>query len=238
MLLLPVASQLPAFMACCPATHPHPPCPRLLRAVAAQRHRPSPVFLNLSSCMDTAPQLHLLRGRLRCAAAAAPLLWPLAPARPPRCGASNTRAGCSLHRTCSPHMGAASFPPVHNHQPGWGPNVGGAPILDPIFTPAFCPHSSCLQGQLDYQYLKGDTGPLVYPAGFVYLFSFLRNITGEAILPAQVCGLCSPPCSLGVGCDGSLGFRCTGKYSTSAPSDLPSGLAAWGACATSKASPP
>ena len=33
--------------------------------------------------------------------------------------------------------------------------------------------------------LKGDTGPLVYPAGFVYLFSFLRKITREAILPAQ-----------------------------------------------------
>jgi len=33
--------------------------------------------------------------------------------------------------------------------------------------------------------LKGDTGPLVYPAGFVYLFSWLRSITHEAILPAQ-----------------------------------------------------
>jgi alpha-1,3-mannosyltransferase len=41
------------------------------------------------------------------------------------------------------------------------------------------------QGERDYMNLKGDTGPLVYPAGFVYLFSWLRSITREAILPAQ-----------------------------------------------------
>jgi len=34
-----------------------------------------------------------------------------------------------------------------------------------------------LNGTLDYQYLKGDTGPLVYPAGFVYFFSALYNLT-------------------------------------------------------------
>lgn len=33
--------------------------------------------------------------------------------------------------------------------------------------------------------LQGDTGPLVYPAGFVYLFSWLRWVTGGAVLPAQ-----------------------------------------------------
>lgn len=38
--------------------------------------------------------------------------------------------------------------------------------------------------------MRGDTGPLVYPAGFVYLFAWLQRITGGAILPAQVrsCG--------------------------------------------------
>ena len=35
-----------------------------------------------------------------------------------------------------------------------------------------------LQGQLDYRELRGQTGPLVYPAGFVYTFSFLRWVTG------------------------------------------------------------
>ena len=35
-----------------------------------------------------------------------------------------------------------------------------------------------LAGETDYMNLKGDTGPLVYPAGFVYAFSFLRWITG------------------------------------------------------------
>ena len=42
-----------------------------------------------------------------------------------------------------------------------------------------------MQGERDYVNLKGDTGPLVYPAGFVYLFSWLRNVTGGAIAPAQ-----------------------------------------------------
>jgi alpha-1,3-mannosyltransferase len=36
-----------------------------------------------------------------------------------------------------------------------------------------------LSGELDYLKLKGDTGPLVYPAGFVYLFSVLYWITGN-----------------------------------------------------------
>lgn len=30
-----------------------------------------------------------------------------------------------------------------------------------------------LQGERNYLNLKGDTGPLVYPAGFVYIFSLL-----------------------------------------------------------------
>lgn len=42
------------------------------------------------------------------------------------------------------------------------------------------------QGQLDYRELKGQTGPLVYPAGFVYIFAFLRWITnGGNIKAAQ-----------------------------------------------------
>lgn len=36
-----------------------------------------------------------------------------------------------------------------------------------------------LNGTLDYGELKGDTGPLVYPGGFVYLFSLLYFLTGR-----------------------------------------------------------
>ncbi|XP_076181662.1 alg3, alpha-1,3- mannosyltransferase [Ptiloglossa arizonensis] len=36
-----------------------------------------------------------------------------------------------------------------------------------------------LNGTLDYSKLGGDTGPLVYPAGFVYIFSILYYITGH-----------------------------------------------------------
>eukprot|EP01113_Clastostelium_recurvatum_P036561 TRINITY_DN5231_c0_g1_i2.p1 TRINITY_DN5231_c0_g1~~TRINITY_DN5231_c0_g1_i2.p1 ORF type:complete len:419 (+),score=60.15 TRINITY_DN5231_c0_g1_i2:1-1257(+) len=36
-----------------------------------------------------------------------------------------------------------------------------------------------LLGERDYKRLEGDTGPLVYPAGFVYLYSFLFRITEQ-----------------------------------------------------------
>lgn len=45
-----------------------------------------------------------------------------------------------------------------------------------------------LGGQLDYKNLRGGTGPLVYPAGFVYLFAGIRWLTNGAIFPAQVLG--------------------------------------------------
>lgn len=40
-------------------------------------------------------------------------------------------------------------------------------------------------GERDYMNLKGDTGPLVYPAGFVHLFSWLKYITKGEVLAAQ-----------------------------------------------------
>jgi alpha-1,3-mannosyltransferase len=44
-----------------------------------------------------------------------------------------------------------------------------------------------LSGEWDYSKLRGQTGPLVYPAGFVYLYSALYYITdlGRNILLAQ-----------------------------------------------------
>jgi len=44
-----------------------------------------------------------------------------------------------------------------------------------------------LSGEFDYINLRGDTGPLVYPAGFVYIFAILRYFTndGENIKLAQ-----------------------------------------------------
>lgn len=39
--------------------------------------------------------------------------------------------------------------------------------------------------------MRGDTGPLVYPAGFVYLFAWLQRVTGGAIVPAQVRAACT-----------------------------------------------
>ncbi|XP_031402451.1 dol-P-Man:Man(5)GlcNAc(2)-PP-Dol alpha-1,3-mannosyltransferase-like isoform X2 [Punica granatum] len=43
-----------------------------------------------------------------------------------------------------------------------------------------------LGGERDYGNLKGDTGPLVYPAGFLYVYSFLQYVTGGDVYPAQI----------------------------------------------------
>ncbi|ETO05694.1 hypothetical protein RFI_31701 [Reticulomyxa filosa] len=36
-----------------------------------------------------------------------------------------------------------------------------------------------LQGDMDYKNLRGDTGPLVYPAGFVYIYSCLHELCNK-----------------------------------------------------------
>lgn len=38
-----------------------------------------------------------------------------------------------------------------------------------------------LDGETNYTNLKGDTGPLVYPAGFIYVFSLLRYFTNDGL---------------------------------------------------------
>ena len=46
-------------------------------------------------------------------------------------------------------------------------------------------------GERNYLNLKGETGPLVYPAGFVHLFSWLKALTrgGEVVLAQIVFGV-------------------------------------------------
>ncbi|KAJ0960739.1 hypothetical protein J5N97_001388 [Dioscorea zingiberensis] len=43
-----------------------------------------------------------------------------------------------------------------------------------------------LGGERDYTKLKGDTGPLVYPAGFLYVYSAIQSVTGGQVYPAQI----------------------------------------------------
>lgn len=37
-----------------------------------------------------------------------------------------------------------------------------------------------VDGRTDYTTLRGDTGPLVYPAGFLYVYRALRYAVGDA----------------------------------------------------------
>lgn len=43
-----------------------------------------------------------------------------------------------------------------------------------------------MDGEYDYRKIYGNTGPLVYPAGFLYLFRFLQWITAREIPKAQI----------------------------------------------------
>src|SRR6185312_367334 len=42
-----------------------------------------------------------------------------------------------------------------------------------------------LQGERNYKLIRGQTGPIVYPAGFLYIFSLFRWIAGNDIRMAQ-----------------------------------------------------
>ena len=42
-----------------------------------------------------------------------------------------------------------------------------------------------LQGERDYMNLKDDTGPLVYPAGFLYVYSAIHYVIGDLVYPTQ-----------------------------------------------------
>ncbi|CAL1392411.1 unnamed protein product [Linum trigynum] len=43
-----------------------------------------------------------------------------------------------------------------------------------------------LEGEKDYSKLEGDTGPLVYPAGFLYVYSAIQYVTGGQVFAAQI----------------------------------------------------
>ncbi|CAO2208845.1 unnamed protein product [Urochloa humidicola] len=43
-----------------------------------------------------------------------------------------------------------------------------------------------LGGERDYTKIEGDTGPLVYPAGFLYVYSAVKFLTGGQVFPAQI----------------------------------------------------
>lgn len=43
-----------------------------------------------------------------------------------------------------------------------------------------------LGGERNYNNLKGDTGPLVYPAGFIYFYTAIQYLTGGSVFKAQV----------------------------------------------------
>ncbi|KAF8387838.1 hypothetical protein HHK36_026499 [Tetracentron sinense] len=46
--------------------------------------------------------------------------------------------------------------------------------------------SGFLEGERNYGNLKGDTGPLVYPAGFLYVYSAIQFITSGDVFHAQI----------------------------------------------------
>ncbi|GAB2300047.1 dolichyl-P-Man:Man(5)GlcNAc(2)-PP-dolichol alpha-1,3-mannosyltransferase [Dionaea muscipula] len=43
-----------------------------------------------------------------------------------------------------------------------------------------------LEGERNYTNLEGDTGPLVYPSGFLYVYSAIQFVTGGDVFPAQI----------------------------------------------------
>ncbi|KAM0887551.1 hypothetical protein ACQ4PT_028960 [Festuca glaucescens] len=42
------------------------------------------------------------------------------------------------------------------------------------------------EGERDYTKIEGDTGPLVYPAGFLYVYSAIKFLTAGQVFPAQI----------------------------------------------------
>ncbi|KAG8053288.1 hypothetical protein GUJ93_ZPchr0001g32518 [Zizania palustris] len=43
-----------------------------------------------------------------------------------------------------------------------------------------------VEGERDYTKIEGDTGPLVYPAGFLYVYSAIKFLTAGQVFPAQI----------------------------------------------------
>jgi hypothetical protein len=49
-----------------------------------------------------------------------------------------------------------------------------------------CKVDAFRDGERDYTKIEGDTGPLVYPAGFLYVYSAIKFLTAGQVFPAQV----------------------------------------------------
>ncbi|KAL1060396.1 hypothetical protein V6Z11_1Z101100 [Gossypium hirsutum] len=108
----------------------------------------------------------------------------------------------SAHAKCSRKKAAASSSLIHKFMKNPKTTMALALlIIDSLlvsFIIAYVPYtkidwdaymsqvSGFLGGERDYKNLKGDTGPLVYPAGFLYVYSAIQYVTGGQVFPAQI----------------------------------------------------
>ena len=72
--------------------------------------------------------------------------------------------------------------------------IAAAIVIITIAIPAMvheCKRHSVMQGERDYKAIEGSTGPVVYPAGFLYAYSILFRLSklGE-IGAAQIIFAC------------------------------------------------
>jgi len=75
---------------------------------------------------------------------------------------------------------------AHNTQASAKLRLSPLGLISSGITESAAPRQAdCEQGERDYINISGSTGPLVYPAGFLYLFSGLRAVTGGDVPSAQ-----------------------------------------------------
>lgn len=67
---------------------------------------------------------------------------------------------------------------------GGGGGGGGERGL--VISPDWGQVDAFVEGERDYTKIEGDTGPLVYPAGFLYVYSAIKLLTAGQVFPAQI----------------------------------------------------